>query len=412
MNIVIFSDAYLPKVDGIAISIDHFSRILGGRGHNFVICAPKYGEGDFDRIGDNIHVVRFNSAGLPSYPDVKVVLPSQNKISKAMKMFKPDLVHIQTPGLLGQYGILAAKMYGVPLIGTYHTLISEQETYISPYRLLKVDKLLNLFKSQKKVKKRLDKVERAPGDNLRKKIILNLCNGLYETGRLIISPSHRIRKVLVDEGVKTPVEVISNGMDLDRFTGEVREAPGDSPRLLHLGRISYEKNADVVLRAFALIQEKKPGATLDIVGDGPALTSLKIEAGQLGLKDKVNFPGFVNHADLPELYRKYDLFMTASTMETQGLVVLEAAACGLPSVGVDAFALPELIHHGRNGFIVEPYDHVGMAESALKLLSDPDLYRIYSRECLAIAGEHDVHACADKMEQTYMKVVSPSWVSS
>ncbi len=405
LNVVIFTDTFLPKIDGVGISIDHFSRILAGRGHRFVICCPKYGEGDFKQIGDNIHVIRFKNAPLPSYPDIKAVIPSQKKIRQAFNMFPPDVVHVQTPGLLGQYGVLAARMYGVPLIGTYHTLISEQDTYISLYRLLKVDTLLNYFRADKKIKKRLDKVERKKTKGIKNRIIYNLCNKLYEQGELIISPSYRIKADLQESGVKTPIEVISNGMDLTRFKGEVR-SPASPPRLLHVGRISYEKNCEVVLKAFALILEKIPDATLDIIGDGPALPSLKIEARQLGVDHRVTFPGFISRDDLPEIYPKYDLFLTASTMETQGLVVLEAVSCGLPCVGVDAYALPELIHDGENGYVVEPYDHIRMAERALEILGNTELYRRFSAHGLKIAGEHELIGCADKLENVYRTIAN------
>ncbi|HNE23926.1 MAG TPA: glycosyltransferase, partial [Leptospiraceae bacterium] len=404
-NVVIFTDTYLPKVDGVGISVDHFTRILGGRGHNFVICAPRYSDHDPETISDHIHVIRFKNAPLPSYPDIKVVIPSHKKLTKAMTMFPPDLVHIQTPGLLGQYGVLAAKMYGVPMIGTYHTLVSEQDTYISLYRLLKVDTLLNYFKSHKKIEKRLDKIERKKKEKtLKSQLIYKLTLGLYQAGELIISPSHLIKKDLVEGGASIPIEVVSNGMDLDRFRGEIKE-PRKPPKFLHVGRISFEKNCEVVLKAFALILEKIPDATLDIIGDGPALTSIKIEAKQIGVFDRCNFPGFVAHGSLHEIYPKYDLFLTASTMETQGLVVLEAMACGLPCVGVNAYALPELIQHERNGFVVEPFDHIHMAERALQLLGDPELYKKFSAQSLAIAGEHELNSCADRLESVYHSVV-------
>jgi glycosyltransferase involved in cell wall biosynthesis len=195
-------------------------------------------------------------------------------------------------------------------------------------------------------------------------------------------------------------------MDLDKFSGKPRSAPGSSPRLLHVGRISYEKNCQVILRAFAIIRETIPDATMDIVGDGPALASLKIEAKHLGLDDSVSFPGFVPHNTLPEIYPQYDLFLTASTMETQGLVVLEATASGLPCIGVESYALPELIHDGRNGFITEPFDHKAIAEKTIEILENSDLYEKFSRESLAIASQHDIHICADRLEEVYRIAVS------
>lgn len=405
MNIAIFTDTFLPKIDGVAISVDHFCRYLSARGHKFVICCPKYGSDDIKILGDDIEVIRFKNAPLPSYPDIKVVLPSQKKIQRAVKDFKADLIHIQTPGLLGQYGVMASRMYDVPLVGTYHTLVSEQETYISLYRLLKLDRLMSYFQNNKKIKKRLDKIERKDSKSLKKALIWKLTNSLYETAEIIISPSHLIREELIEHGVKKPVEVVSNGMDLKVFKGEVKEFSGKAPRFLHVGRISYEKNCEVIIKAFALILETYPNATMDIVGDGPALAAMKIEARQHDVYDKINFPGFVSHDSLPELYPKYDLFMTASTMETQGLVVLEAMACGLPCVGVDAFALPELIQDGRNGFIVEPGHHIDMAERVVGLLQNQEQYRKFSDQSLAIASEHDIGACAIKLENTYKQAI-------
>lgn len=406
MNIVIFTDTYLPKIDGVAISVDHFTRILAARGHRFMICCPRYGDTDAHHLGENIEILRFKNAPLPSYPDIKVVIPSYKRIRKAMNDFKPDLVHIQTPGLLGNYGVLAARMYGIPLVGTYHTLVSEQDTYLSFYRLLKMDKLFNYFKSQKKVKKRLDRIERKNARTLRKAVILRLTNRLYDAGRLIISPSLLIKNELLSYGVRKPVEVVSNGMDLALFSQKPKQAPSSAPKLLHVGRISYEKNCEVILKAFALILEKKPDATMTIIGDGPALDSMKIEAKQLGVNAHVTFTGFVPHDDLPSIYPEYDLFLTASTMETQGLVVLEAISSGLPCVGVSAYALPELIQHERNGLIAEPFDHLTIAQHTLRILDEPETYARFSLQSVEISKDHNLEACASRLEAVYRMVVN------
>ena len=103
-----FSDTFLPKVDGVALSIKNFSELLSDRGHEFLIACPKYGDGDFSRMNDKIAVERFTCGYLPSYPDIKVVLPNPDKIKRLIKDFKPEIIHIHTPGLLGQYAISAA----------------------------------------------------------------------------------------------------------------------------------------------------------------------------------------------------------------------------------------------------------------------------------------------------------------
>lgn len=401
MNIVIFTDTYLPKIDGVAISVDQFTRILSEKGHKFVICAPEYGEETEAWNAEGIEVIRFKSAPLPSYPDIKVALPSQKRLYRAMVEFKPDLVHIQTPGLLGHYGVAAARLYGIPLIGTYHTLVNEQDTYLSLYRLLKVDQLVNYFRSTSKQNVRLDRIERKPARSIKKHVILRITNSLYQAGKLIISPSEMIKKELENSGVKRPIYVVSNGMDLDRFSGTEKHRQDRPLKLLHVGRISYEKNCHILLKAFALLKEEFPDAKLDIIGDGPALASLKIEAAQLGIEKSMQFPGFIPHEKLPEVYPEYDIFLTASTMETQGLVVLEAIASGLPCVGVDAYALPELIQNERNGFIVEPFNHIALARKVLEIWNDPELYRRFSIESLVIAGSHDLRMSAEKLESVY-----------
>ncbi|HSV95649.1 MAG TPA: glycosyltransferase [Spirochaetota bacterium] len=402
MNIVIFTDTFLPKIDGVAVSVESFSRILSARGHNFVICCPRYGVGDPMELGERVKIVRFSNFSLPSYPDIKVVFPLFRKIREAMTMFPADLVHIQSPGLLGIYGIIAARYYGVPAIGTYHTLVSEVTTYLSPARLLKIDRLIAFYRS---LRGTTDRVSPARNNKktLAQRAVQRLCNWLYERKDLIISPSHRIKSVLEEQNVTTPIEVISNGMDLGVFRGSVKERPSGPPRLLHVGRISFEKNCDVVLGAFAQIHREIPGATLTIVGDGPALESLKAMTGRLGLADRVVFTGFVPRAELPDLYPRYDLFLTASTMETQGLVVLEAIASGLPCVGVDAYALPELIHNGENGFIARPFDPEEMARLALDILGDASRYRAFSAEGLRIASEHEINRCATRLEAVYAR---------
>ncbi|MBW0434744.1 glycosyltransferase [Leptospira yasudae] len=407
MRILYFSDTFLPKVDGVAISMKNFAELLAKRGHTFMICCPRYGEGDFDQIGDSIRIERFRSGYLPSYPDIKVVLPSPSKIKRVIKEFEPDLVHIHTPGLLGLYGINATEKYGIPTIGTYHTLMSEQDMYLSFYRLLKLDKLfLRASKSEKKLKmKDLSKIEKFDKFNIRKKIILKISNNIYERCDLIISPSHLIEKQLREFGLKTKIAVISNGLDLTSFKGTIKQLNA-APKLLHVGRISYEKNCDVILNAFKLIHDEIPDATLTIIGDGPALPSLKVQAQNLGVENAVTFTGFIKREQLPEEYPKYDLFLTASTMETQGLVILESVACGLPAVGVDSFAIPELIHDGKNGYIAKPFDVKGIAEKAVAILKDPELYERFSKESIKISKGHEMNACVDKMEEVYKTVAS------
>lgn len=425
MKIVIFTDTYLPKIDGVGISTDQFCRLLVAKGHDFIICAPQYGDdhnqpdhsesghsepGYSEGEGKGIRIIRFPNRALPSYPEVKLARLSLRRIREAMSE-KPDLVHIQTPGLLGQYGIAAARLYSVPVVGTYHTMVNEVGMYLSPYRLFKLDKLVEKVKDTLSLDLRteLSRAEHSPRRSLANKIILRLTNELYNRCEVVISPTELIAAELRAAGVRRPLKIVSNGLDLETFHGEPRQLAGEEIRYLHAGRISFEKNVDILLWAFSRIRQEQPRARLDIVGDGPALSSLRVEAERLGISGSVNFMGFVSREELARLYPRYDCFLTASTMETQGLVVLEALASGLPAVGVDSYALPELIHPEENGYLARPFDDQEIAARALQITSDGELYARFSRRSIEIARGHDVNRSADLLEEIYAAAVAGSF---
>ncbi|MEM7180979.1 MAG: glycosyltransferase [Spirochaetota bacterium] len=408
MRIIYFSDTFLPKIDGIAVSIKNFSELLSAKGHEFIIFAPGYGKDDFSRLNEQVSVERFMSASLPSYPDVKMVLPSPNRIKRILTEFQPDLIHIHTPGVLGQYALTASEKYGIPTIGTYHTLISEQDAYISIYRLLKIDKFFSIMSRFDKLNlKDLLKIVKTDKFNINKKILLKLCNYFYDKCDRVVSPSYLLRDQLMEFGIKKPIHVISNGMDLSKFTGTVKSLPKD-PKILHVGRISYEKNCDVVIKSFQLILKKFPTAELTIIGDGPALPSLKRQAQNLGLQDKITFTGFLAHAELPKHYPQHDLFLTASTMETQGLVILEAIACGLPAVGVKSYAIPELIQEGKNGYNAAPFQAEELSEKTIQVLSSAETYQEFSKNSIEIAKGHELGLSVNKMEELYEEIAIKS----
>ncbi|MBN8222955.1 MAG: glycosyltransferase, partial [Spirochaetes bacterium] len=187
MRIAIFTDSFFPKIDGIAVSVQNFCEKLEGRGHKFVICCPRYAEDDSELIGANIRVERFKSMPLPSYPEMRIIVPGRKRLHKVIKDFKPDLIHIQTPGFMGQYGVAAGKIYSIPVVGTYHTMMSEVGMYVNPFRLLKLDKLLNRFRRKKKIASKLEKVTRKKPASLGGKLLFKLANRLYEKCQIIIS---------------------------------------------------------------------------------------------------------------------------------------------------------------------------------------------------------------------------------
>lgn len=410
MRIAIFSDTFLPKIDGVGISTYKFTKNLASNGHKILIICPRYKMPDKRIYGENIEIVRLANTALPSYPDVKIIFPQKKKIRKKLKEFQPDLIHIQTPGFIAQYSLSFAKKMKLPLIGTYHTMMTEMTDYITPYRLFLLDRFFRKIKRKKKLKekkmeRRLVKIDARKERPLTQKVIAKLVNRIYEKCDLIITPSEAIRENLKSYDFSNSMEVVSNGIDLENFPLKPRELNIDSPRILHAGRIGVEKNVNIVIKAFKLLLQKMPQARLDIIGEGPALSAIRQMTQQYHLQDQVKTLGFIHHEELIGMYSNYDLFMTASTIETQGLVVLESQACGVPSLGVKAYALPELIRHGHNGYLVEPFHHEAMAHYAYLMLSHPKRYRQMSVHAVSMAKQHDIHASVEKLENIYQKLI-------
>ena len=395
MKIAVFTDAYLPKIDGVSISVERFSRELAARGHEFHIFVPEYSSPSPQSPG--VTVVPFPGFSLPSYPDVKVVLPSRGSFEEAIN-FEPDVVHVQSPGPVGLYGMMFAGYRDLPVVGTYHTLVYEQLTYLSPSRLLNMPRLLEFMRIS------TGPVWNTSAPGLAKNLARSVFNRLYGRCHLIISPSDAIRIELQKHGVKIPIEVISNGLVPDQYDETPRDFPGGNPRLAYVGRVSYEKNCEIVLRAFAKLRESRPGAVLRFIGDGPALEDLKEEARKLGVAESVDFPGFLPHDRLKQTYGEIDLMLTASTMETQGMAVLEGLATGLPCVAVDAYALPELVRDGYNGYIVPPFDPDAMAARALDALASADRYKTFCLHSREIATEHELTRSVDRLESVYRRM--------
>ena len=150
-------------------------------------------------------------------------------------------------------------------------------------------------------------------------------------------------------------------------------------------------------QAFHLMRSGRPG---------PVLIDLKREASELNVADSINFMGYRSRKELPQIYHEHDVFVTASAMETQGLVALEAIATGLPAVGVDAFALPELIHHGQNGFVPAAHDVPAIAAALVKLLKDRAFFESASAASIEIAANHSHERSVDRLEKIYRKAIA------
>lgn len=212
---------------------------------------------------------------------------------------------------------------------------------------------------------------------------------------------------------KVPVEPLSNGVDLAKFgPGKAPDRiyrkyhlPKDRPLVLYVGRVDPEKSLSNVVSAFAGVLDVIPEAKLVIVGDGTDRRHLQDLAQALGIEKSVYFPGRIYPPDIMEVYRAATLFATASETETQGIVLIEAAATGLPLVAVDAGAVRELCQHKRNGILCHPGDVAEMTDAMMKLLKNPELCERYGKESLEVAKMHDLNRTLQRFVEIYQEAI-------
>jgi len=378
MRIAFFTDSYLPQINGVTYAVDTFAKGLTKNGHKVEIFAPSYGQ------NNAIHKVTthsYSSIPFPGYKDLRIVFPRLISPLLSIKKFQPDIVHLHSPGNIGLSAILIAKLLKIPLIGTYHTIFSEQLGYLNPLKLTGAAK------------------PNRP-ETLPQKATWKVINSIYSSCNVIIAPSKSIADELTKRGVKRPIKIISNGIDLSQFPNKNYFNQGN--KLLYVGRIGYEKNIDIVIESFQLVQRKQPETTLTIVGDGPNLKSLKDLSKKLKLSGKIKFTGKLPREQLSEVYRSHDIFVTASAMEIQPLTVLEAMASGLPIVGVRKYGLIDLVEEDKNGYLVESYDKVAMADRIIKIVSSNSLAKKFGKRSRIIAENNNADKSIKKLENLYL----------
>ena len=306
-------------------------------------------------------------------------------IKRVLDDFKPDIIHNQTPGPLALAVFRYAKRRNIPIVSTDHAY---------------PDNLTQQVKLPELAKKPINAAMNAY-------FISFLRRSEYAT-----MPTEQAIADLVPKNrrfFKVPVEALSNGIDLSRFAkgranSEIYEKyniPKNAPIVLYVGRVDPEKSLDVLMNAFAQVIEKVPDAHIVVVGDGTAREKLEKIAAKNDFSDHAHFTGRVVGDDLPQLYRTGTMFAITSKTETQSIVLMEAMASGLPAVAVKAGAVPELVKHGKNGYIYEPDDEESVARGITRILTDAELREKMSNESVKRIAKHDISHTLTRMEEIY-----------
>ncbi|MHB0775881.1 glycosyltransferase [Halomonas sp. WWR20] len=377
MNILMFTNTYHPIVGGVSESVQRLKRCLQRQGHQVLVVAPKL-EGQPRHEADVVRVAampRFNGSDF-SFP-----VPVPGQLYEAIDRFEPDIVHSHHPFLLGDTAARAAQTYGLPLIFTHHTLYEHYTHYV-------------------------------PGDSPRmQRFAVALATEYTHLCNAVIAPSESIRDLLRIRGGNPAVHVVPSGVDTARFMrgngAALRQRlgiPGDAHVVGHVGRLALEKNLPFLADAMARFLAIHPRARALIVGDGEARTAMHVCAAREGVADRFHFTGKLHDQALIDAYHAMDVFAFASHSETQGMVVTEAMAAGLPVVAINASGVREVLVHGENGLMLPGDDLTGFA-AALTDLTHSAPRDTLRRGALATARRFDDALCAERCLAVYRQVM-------
>jgi glycosyltransferase involved in cell wall biosynthesis len=346
MRIALFTEVFLPKIDGVTNRLRHTLACLEAEGHECLVFAP---DSAVARHG-GARVVRVPSLPFPLHPGVRVALPDARVVA-SLARFAPDVVHAVGPACLGVAGIAAAGALGLPIVASYHT---DFPRYLADYGL-----------------------------GFAERAIWPLIRAVHGAAHLNLCPSQFTREELAEHGVRN-LGIWRGGVDAELFHPRRRSLEmrlrlsGGRPQgrlLLYVGRLAPEKN----LASLAEILESLPGAQLALVGDGPARPELERALAPFAAEGRVHFTGFLRGFELASAYASADVFVMPSRTETLGFVALEAMASGLPVVAAHAGGLPDLVRHEENGLLYHPERPREAAQAIERILGHEGRRRFLAR---------------------------------
>lgn len=382
MKVLITTDLYTINTNGVVTSVRNLMEELEKKGHEVRVLTVS--EKLRSHKEDNIYYIKSVPLGVV-YPDVRMPISYRHRYLRELINWKPDVIHSQCEYFSYQFAGYISKKTAAPIVHTYHTLYEQYVTYIFPSQKIGAYFVGILSKF------RLRKAE------------------------AIVAPTQKVETVLKNYGIHNPIHVVPSGIALeqhkDRLTEEERREkrialgiPEDHTVLLNLGRLGTEKNLPELIKLFSIALSHNPKLTLLIVGDGPARKELEELAVRLGVVDHVIFTGMVNPSEVHKYYQLGDIFVSASTSETQGLTYIEAAANGLPLLCRKDPCLDGVLVEGKNGYEYEAEQE--FCELLDTILSNPDWCRDAGLQSAEIASEFDKNHFADKIEDVYETVIS------
>jgi len=380
MKILITTDLYTVTTNGVVTSVKNLLDELEKKGHDVKVLTLS--DNRHSRQEGNIYYIR--SMPFAVYPDVRMPLAIRHRFMKEIIDWKPDVIHSQCEFFTFQFASYISKKTKAPIVHTYHTLYEQYVTYVLPSRKLG-ERLVRTFS-----RKRLKKVRR------------------------VIAPTHKVENTLRGYGMKNGMAVVPSGISLKQhlihITDEERMAKrhelgidDDNVVMINLGRLGTEKNLEELMSFFAKAVKENDKLIFLIVGDGPAKPLLEKQAKELGVNESVIFTGMVKPAEVQNYYQLGDVFVSASTSETQGLTYVEAAANGLPLLCRNDLCLEDVLIEGKNGYA---YNDEKEFLDGIKAIAENEEWRKQAGELSReIAAPFDKTEFGNAVEKVYESVI-------
>ncbi|HEY3412938.1 MAG TPA: glycosyltransferase [Armatimonadota bacterium] len=405
MNIAIFSESYKPYVNGVSVSVTTFTEQLRNHGDTVHIFAPYMPDyEDEDPLVTRYPSVRFKSRWLQYEPEYTMALGrfpglqwilrigfgatvyrlnTRRALDDMLGRLDIDLIHTQSPFAMGAEGRRWAKRRGVPLVTTFHTLYTEY-THYTPFipRWISLPSILRWTRMN--------------------------CNAADR----IIAPTEAARDVLASWGVTQPVSILATGIRTAMFRGGdragIRERwgiPDGSLVLLYAGRVAPEKNIPLLLDVLENVAASYPDIVLLFAGGGPDLAPTEAAANQRGLGDRVRFAGYAKREEMRDYYAAADILAFPSFTETQGLVLCEAMAAGLPFVAVESPGARSVLPEGYERYLI-PNDASLMTQRVLELAGDADKRRRLADLGRDSAERFSEEGAGERLREIYADVIA------
>lgn len=378
LRILIGADTFAPDVNGAARFAERLAAGMVERGHEVHVMAPaasrKHGTWKEVHEGQEITAHRLNSWRWYPHDWLRFALPWRIKQNSArvLDAVKPDVVHFQSHIIVGRGLSVEAQKRSIRIIGTNHFM---------PENMLEFTLLPKGWQ------------EWAVG------LAWKAAGRTFGRAESVTTPTRKAAQFLEKHTGLTGVHAISCGVDAHKYSPNW--APRTENRILFVGRVTGEKQIDVLLRAITLLPAELD-AKVEIVGGGDQKRNLEHLANDLGIADRVTFTGYVTDDELRDAYHRASVLAMPSIAELQSIVTMEAMASALPIVAANAMALPHLVHDGENGYLFEPSNPEDLAAKLRTVLeATPDQYRTLKEGSIRLIAAHDIQRTLSTFESLY-----------